>query len=209
MSDNEETKFPEIEFPASEEIFEGKEEKPLEENADQAAANANEDDSAEIGEESIEEIIEDQTESSDEKIQELEKRYMALFAEYENFRKRSAKEKDDLYASAVATVTKDWLSVLDNIDRALEAGKNADESSIEKVIQGIELIGKQASDVLSKLGVQEIECERGSAFDPNLHEAVMHVDDDTLGEQEVAAVFQKGYIYKDRVVRHAVVQVAN
>ena len=131
-------------------------------------------------------------EAAEDKTAELEKRYMALFAEYENFRKRSAKEKEDLYASAVATVTKDFLSVLDNIERALEAGKNADENS-----------------VLSKLGVKEIECERGTKFDPNLHEAVMHVDDGELGEQEVAAVFQKGYIYKDRVVRHAVVQVAN
>lgn len=148
-------------------------------------------------------------EAAEDKTAELEKRYMALFAEYENFRKRSAKEKEDLYASAVATVTKDFLSVLDNIDRALEAGKNADENSVEKVVQGIELIGKQAEDVLSKLGVKEIECERGTKFDPNLHEAVMHVDDGELGEQEVAAVFQKGYIYKDRVVRHAVVQVAN
>ena len=103
----------------------------------------------------------DEAEASEEEA-EGEKRYMALFAEYENFRKRTTKEKEDLYASAVANVTKDWLGVLDNIDRALDAGKNADENSVEKVIQGIELIGKQAADVLSKLGVEEIKCERGS-----------------------------------------------
>ncbi|MBO4636716.1 MAG: nucleotide exchange factor GrpE [Clostridiales bacterium] len=171
----------------------------------------------EIDEEVLE-VMEDDEEDDDDdydeageedKTAELEKRYMALFAEYENFRKRSAKEKEDLYASAIATVTKDWLAVLDNIDRALEQSKNADEASVEKVVQGIEMIGKQAGDVLTKLGVKEIECGRGTPFDPNLHEAVMHIDDEELGEQEVAAVFQKGYIYKDRVVRHAVVQVAN
>lgn len=196
MSDKEELEFPNSEDTEDiEEIVFGEEtmDNPEDNNA----------------EEENKEAATEKADDSDDKIAELEKRYMTLFAEYENFRRRSAKEKEDLYASAVANVTKDWLGVIDNIDRALDAGKNADESSVEKVIQGIELIGKQATDVLAKLGVEEIECTRGSKFDPNLHEAVMHVDDDQLGEQEVAAVFQKGYIYKDRVVRHAVVQVAN
>lgn len=198
MSDKEELEFPNSEDTEDiEEIVFG------EETMDQAEEEKTEE------EDTTEEQEAEEAPAADDKSAELEKRYMALFAEYENFRKRSAKEKEDLYASAVANVTKDWLGVLDNIDRALDAGKNADENSVEKVIQGIELIGKQASDVLSKLGVTEIECGRGTKFDPNLHEAVMHVDDEELGEQEVAAVFQKGYIYKDRVVRHAVVQVAN
>lgn len=149
------------------------------------------------------------------RIKELEDRYVRLFAEYDNFRKRTAKEKEDLYSSAVVEVTKQWLSVLDNIDRALDAAKAAaaedgevDETE-DKMLQGLELIKKQAQDVLAKINVTEIECERGTAFDPNLHEAVMHTEDDSLGENEVAQVFQKGYILKDRVVRHAVVQVAN
>ena len=149
------------------------------------------------------------------RIKELEDRYVRLFAEYDNFRKRTAKEKEDLYSSAVVEVTKQWLSVLDNIDRALDAAKAAaakdgevDETE-DKMLQGLELIKKQAADVLAKINVTEIECERGTAFDPNLHEAVMHTEDDSLGENEVAQVFQKGYILKDRVVRHAVVQVAN
>ena len=200
MSENEE-----LEFPNSEDTEDIEELVFGEETMDQPEDNSKEEEDTTAEQEAAEETAE----ASDDKTAELEKRYMALFAEYENFRKRSAKEKEDLYASAVANVTKDWLGVLDNIDRALDAGKNADVSSVEKVIQGIELIGKQATDVLSKLGVTEIECERGTKFDPNLHEAVMHVDDEELGEQEVAAVFQKGYIYKDRVVRHAVVQVAN
>ena len=205
MSDNEE-----LEFPNSEDTNDIEEIVFDVEDTDAAAEDQNVE-VEEANEEAEEaETSEEQTEGdADDKTAELEKRYMALFAEYENFRKRTTKEKEDLYASAVANVTKDWLGVLDNIDRALDAGKNADENSVEKVIQGIELIGKQASDVLTKLGVEEIECERGTKFDPNLHEAVMHVDDDDLGEQEIAAVFQKGYIYKDRVVRHAVVQVAN
>ena len=149
------------------------------------------------------------------RMKEREYMYVRLFAEYDNFRKRTAKEKEDLYSSAVVEVTKQWLSVLDNIDRALDAAKAAaaedgevDETE-DKMLQGLELIRKQAQDVLAKINVTEIECERGTAFDPNLHEAVMHTEDDSLGENEVAQVFQKGYILKDRVVRHAVVQVAN
>ena len=149
------------------------------------------------------------------RIKELEDRYVRLFAEYDNFRKRTAKEKEDLYSSAVVEVTKQWLSVLDNIDRALDAARTvaAEDGEVDetedKMLQGLELIKKQAQDVLAKINVTEIECERGTAFDPNLHEAVMHTEDDSLGENEVAQVFQKGYILKDRVVRHAVVQVAN
>lgn len=142
-------------------------------------------------------------------VNDLERRYLSLFAEYENYRKRTVKEKEDLYASAVASVTKDWLAVLDNIDRAIEAASKADENTVEKVMQGVELVGKQAADVLKKLGVEEITAERGTEFDPNLHEAVMHIEDEELGENTISTVFQKGYIYKDRVVRHAVVQVAN
>lgn len=156
-----------------------------------------------------EEEDEAEVETTADPVAELEKRYLNLFAEYENYRKRSAKEKEDLYASAVAAVTKDWLQVLDNIDRAIDASKNADQTSVEKVMQGVEMIGKQAADVLTKLGVEVIECEPGTKFDPNLHEAVMHIDDENFGEQEVVTVFQKGYVYKERVVRHAVVQVAN
>lgn len=147
--------------------------------------------------------------SDDSKQDELEKRYMSLYAEYDNYRKRTQKEKESLYADAVADVTKEFLTVLDNIDRAVENAKGADENSIEKVIEGIELLGRQAVDVLSKIGVEEIKTARGDKFDPNVHEAVMHVEDDELGEQEIAMVFTKGYTYKGKVIRHVVVQVAN
>ena len=84
-----------------------------------------------------------------------------------------------------------------------------DENSVEKVAEGIRLIGKQVGNVLGKLGVEEIESKEGTEFDPNLHEAVMHVEDDSLGEQQIAQVFQKGYSCKGRVIRHTVVKVAN
>ena len=193
----------------------------LEFPADDDVDAVSEDEFKEAAEETVEEeaqaeVVEAAADSEDsKKIRELEDRYVRLFAEYDNFRKRTSKEKDDLYASAVAEVTKQWLSVLDNIDRALDAARTAVADEAEetekedKMLQGLELIKKQAQDVLAKINVTEIECERGTVFDPNLHEAVMHTEDDTLGENQVAQVFQKGYILKDRVVRHAVVQVAN
>ena len=171
-------------------------------------------DKAQVTEDEDDESEADDGSDASEEIRKLEDRYVRLFAEYDNFRKRTAKEKEDLYSSAVVEITKQWLAVLDNIDRAIDAAKaqqgdGVDEEVEDKMLQGLELIKKQAADVLTKINVTEIPCERGTAFDPNLHEAVMHTEDDTLGENEVAQVFQKGYILKDRVVRHAVVQVAN
>ena len=193
-----------------EEILKEQEDQTAEEEAvkeEPVTDNDNEEEVSEETEESAE--AEEAAEDSDNKSEELEKRYMSLYAEYDNYRKRTQKEKESLYADAVADVAQEFLAVIDNIGRAVETAKGADENSIDKVIEGIELLGRQAGDILTKIGVEEIKAERGEKFDPNLHEAVMHVDDDDLGEQEIAAVFQKGYIYKDRVVRHAVVQVAN
>ena len=96
-----------------------------------------------------------------------------------------------------------------DIKRAVASSENMDESSVEKVAEGIRLIGKQAGNVLGKLGVEEIEGKEGEAFDPNLHEAVMHVEDEAFGEQQIAQVFQKGYTCKGKVIRHTVVKVAN
>lgn len=144
-----------------------------------------------------------------EAVSDLEARYMSLYAEYDNYRKRTQKEKDNLYADAIASVTKDFLTLIDNLDRATEGAKKSDENSLDKIIQGMELVGRQAQDTLKKIGVEEIPAERGTKFDPNLHEAMMHIDDEELGEQEIAMVFAKGYKYKDRVIRHAQVQVAN
>ena len=134
---------------------------------------------------------------------------MRLLAEYDNFRRRTQKEKEEIYAASVAEVVKEWLPLVDDIERAVASTENMDESSVEKVAEGIKLIGKQAGSVLGKLGVEEIDGKEGESFDPNLHEAVMHVEDENFGEQQIAQVFQKGYTCKGKVIRHTVVKVAN
>ncbi|MBQ1744464.1 MAG: nucleotide exchange factor GrpE [Clostridiales bacterium] len=184
---------------ASAETEETKAEEAKAEEAEAKEAEADEEDDDE------DELPADNAEA----VSDLEARYMSLYAEYDNYRKRTQKEKDNLYADAIASVTKDFLTLIDNLDRATEGAKKSDENSLDKVIQGMELVGRQAQDTLKKIGVEEIPAERGTKFDPNLHEAMMHIDDEELGEQEIAMVFAKGYKYKDRVIRHAQVQVAN
>ena len=184
---------------ASAEAKETKAEEAKAEEAETKEAEADEEDDDE------DELPADNAEA----VSDLEARYMSLYAEYDNYRKRTQKEKDNLYADAIASVTKDFLTLIDNLDRATEGAKKSDENSLDKVIQGMELVGRQAQDTLKKIGVEEIPAERGTKFDPNLHEAMMHIDDEELGEQEIAMVFAKGYKYKDRVIRHAQVQVAN
>ena len=174
-------------------------------SAEAEEAKAEEAKAAEADDDEDDELEPDNAEA----VSDLEARYMSLYAEYDNYRKRTQKEKENLYADAIASVTKEFLAIIDNLDRSLEGAKKSDESSLEKVIQGMELVGRQAQDTLTKIGVEEIPAERGTKFDPNLHDAMMHVDDETLGEQEIAMVFAKGYKYKDRVIRHAQVQVAN
>ena len=213
MSNDEELVFGADEEPVNNEAEEGSVEDAA--ASDKAAAEAEEvkaEDkkpeepaAAADDEEEEEELPADSSEATNE----LEARYMNLYGEYDNYIKRTQKEKENLYADAIATVTKEFLTVIDNLDRAAEVAKKSDEASLEKVIQGMELVDRQAKDTLAKIGVEEIPAERGTKFDPNLHDAMMHVDDEELGEQEIAMVFAKGYKYKDRVIRHAQVQVAN
>ncbi len=148
-------------------------------------------------------------EDKDAELADLKDRYVRLLAEYDNFRRRTQKEKEEIYAASVAEVVKEWLPLVDDIERAVASSENMDETSVEKVAEGIKLIGKQAGSVLGKLGVEEISGKEGEAFDPNLHEAVMHVEDENFGEQQIAQVFQKGYTCKGKVIRHTVVKVAN
>ena len=205
---------------ADEELFFGADDEPVKDEADNSSvedAAASDKASAEGGEQESKEPEETKEEAkenkeedkADDSSSELEARYMSLYAEYDNYRRRTQKEKDNLYADAIATVTKEFLTLIDNLDRAVDGAKKSDETSLDKVIQGMELVGRQAQDTLTKIGVEEIPAERGTKFDPNLHDAMMHVDDEELGEQEIAMVFAKGYKYKDRVIRHAQVQVAN
>ena len=203
-----------------EELFFGADDEPVKDEVDTASvedAAASDKVSAEGAAEEAPKTVEDEDEDEDaedtaggnDTASELEARYMNLYAEYDNYRRRTQKEKENLYADAIASVTKEFLTLIDNLDRAMDGAKKSDENSLEKVIQGMELVGRQAQDTLKKIGVEEIPAERGTKFDPNLHDAMMHVDDEDLGEQEIAMVFAKGYKYKDRVIRHAQVQVAN
>ena len=130
--------------------------------------------------------------------------FARLAAEYDNYRKRTAKEKETLYQDAKADTIKEFLAVYDNLERAAAAPGGEDDPHKK----GLEMIFTQYKELLKKLGVEEIEAQ-GRPFDPERHAAVMHVDDENLGENEVAQVFQAGFLMGDRVIRHAVVQVAN
>lgn len=134
---------------------------------------------------------------------ELDDKYMRLYAEYENFRKRSAKEKEAIYADACADVLTAVLPVSDTLDRAANA-----EGDAEQVKKGLQLTLKSFADTLDRLGVKEMDC-LGKQFDPNIHNAVFHVEDDSLGENEIVEVLMKGYEKDGRVIRHAMVKVAN
>lgn len=145
----------------------------------------------------------------DQELSDVKDRYMRILAEYDNFRRRTQKEREGLYTDAVADVTKEWLLVVDNVERALSFAEKTEDGNADKLSEGMLMICKQAGEVLTKLGVEEIPSEIGSAFDPNLHAAVTHIEDDSLGEQCIAQVFLKGYKKGDRVIRHTLVQVAN
>lgn len=127
-------------------------------------------------------------------------RYLRTLAEYDNFRKRTAKERELVYQDAYADAVKGIIPVVDNIERALEYA--ADENDKK----GLELIVQSVHTALEKMGVCEIETK---TFDPNVHNAVMHIDDESYGEGEIVEVFQKGYTYGERVIRYAMVKVAN
>lgn len=123
-------------------------------------------------------------------------------AEYENYRKRSAKEKDAIYTDACTDVLKELLPVLDNLERALKIDSNFDDLK-----KGIEITIKQYELGLEKLQVEEVESE--GEFNPNLHNAVQHIDDDEIGKNQIVEVFQKGYKRDDKVLRYSMVKVAN
>lgn len=130
-------------------------------------------------------------------------KYLRLLAEYDNFRKRSAKERENIYTDVrVDTVTK-FLPVYDNLKRALET-----ETADEAFKKGVEMTFNQLRDVFKKLGVEEIEAE-GKTFDPTLHNAVMHVDDDAYGENVIVQELEKGFKLGDKVIRFSMVKVAN
>lgn len=166
----------------------------------------------EIIEETSEQVVEEEAqevpeESAEDKYSELEDRYMRLLAEYDNYQKRTTREKESRYGDAVIDTAAAFLPVVDDLSRALELEVTNEEAV--KVKEGIELVAKKLKDVLGKLGIEEIAAV-GEEFDPNLHNAIQHIEDDTVTENTVVEEYMKGYIYKGtRVVRHSMVKVAN
>lgn len=172
-----------------------------------------------LEEETAEEVVEEETtdtveeENTEDLSEQLSKKeaecneYLDMLkrtkAEYDNFRKRTQKEKEELFNDGFRVAIEKIIPVLDNLERALE---HSDEEGSLK--EGLDMILKMFKDVLQKEGVGEIPT-LGEKFDPNLHNAVMHVEDESFGDNEVIEVLLKGYTYKDKVIRHSMVKVAN
>lgn len=167
-------------------------------------------------------VVEEESEESDEKksffkkkdkkdkkdlqIEELTDKYRRTMAEFDNFRKRTDKEKASMYEIGARDFIEKILPVVDNFERGLATISEEDKAT--PLAEGMDKIYKQLVKALDDAGVKEIEAD-GKDFDPNLHNAVMHVEDNDLGENVVAEVLQKGYTYRDTVVRHSMVKVAN
>ncbi len=164
-------------------------------------------------EETPEETVEETVTVSREQMEQMEQlaklvsenndKYLRLAAEYDNYRKRTTKEKEGIYTDAKVDTIKPFLDIYDNLLRGIAQFEEADSHK-----QGMELIAKQFMTVLEKLGVSEIEAE-GQPFDPEKHNAVMHVEDENVGENTIVEVFQKGFTLNDKVIRFAMVKVAN
>lgn len=148
------------------------------------------------------ESLKKELDAANAKLAEENDKYMRMYAEYENFRRRSAKERESVYSDAYSDAVAQILPILDNLERAT-AFDDADA-----VKQGVEMTRKACGEILSKMGVVEIEA-MGKEFDPNLHNAVMHIEDESVGENVVVDVLQKGYMKGDKIIRYAMVKVAN
>lgn len=146
----------------------------------------------------------EQMELAVKQLDSVKDQFVRLTAEYENYRKRTAKEKESIYQDAQIDTIKAFLPVYDNLERAASAEGGEDDPHKK----GLELIFHQYQEILGKLGVTEIPA-LGQTFDPEKHNAVMHIDDENYGENVVAQVFQAGFMLGDRVLRHSIVQVAN
>ena len=180
----------------------------VEENIDVNADEVKSEDTAEDNVETKEDELDMLRKSKDEvkkltnEVEALKDRLLRQTAEYDNFRKRTAKEKEGIYTDACADVIKELLPVADNLERALIA-----DGSVEDLKKGIEMTIKGLESAFVKLGIEEIDAS--GEFDPNMHQAVMHIEDENFDKNSVAEVFMKGYKRGDKVIRHSVVKVAN
>jgi molecular chaperone GrpE len=146
--------------------------------------------------------LKEENEKLKEELDEAKDKLLRLTAEYDNYRKRTVKEKEGIYSDAYVDVLKEIIPIIDNLERAVAA-----DGSLEDLKKGIEMTMKGCLDSFAKLGVQEIDTT--GEFDPNLHNAVMHIEDENLGKNAIAEVFQKGYKKDDKIIRHTMVKVAN
>lgn len=154
-----------------------------------------------------EKTAEDTIAELEAKLAEQTDKYTRLYAEYDNFRKRSIKEKDARYGDAIVDAVALILPIGDNLERALATEVESDDAKTLKA--GVEMVMKQFEESLTKLEVEPIKAQ-GEQFDPNFHNAVMHIEDETTDDNTIVEEFMKGYVYKgDRVVRYSMVKVAN
>ena len=151
-----------------------------------------------------EETLEEKLVKAEEQVKEAQDKWLRQLAEFENFRKRTNQEKQGMYNNGVRDTVERFLPVVDNFERAVAATEDKESSTYK----GIEMILKQMLEVMSALGVEEIPAE-GEPFDPNVHSAVMHIEDESCDDNVVVEVFQKGYKHGDKVIRPAMVKVAN
>ena len=193
----------------SKEVLEGEEtvqpDLEAEETPEEAAAKAAAIE-AEVKEVFSDENLEEKQDKKDIAIADLTDRLKRSMAEFDNFRKRSEKEKATMFDMGVGSIVEKILPVVDNFERAMTAAPK--EGDGKAFAEGIAMIYNQLKKTLEDLGVKPIDCV-GQPFDPNFHNAVMHVEDESLGENVVAEELLKGYMYKDSVLRHSMVKVAN
>ena len=147
--------------------------------------------------------LEEKIAALESEMKEKDDKYLRMAAEYDNFRRRSREEKDATYECAMADTVNELLPIIDNLERAASFKDN------DKVSEGVALALNQFKATLEKMGVEEIAAEPGTPFDPNFHNAVMHCEDENLGENVVAEVFQKGYVKGNKVIRYTMCKVAN
>lgn len=173
--------------------------KPTEESAKAASEETK-------AEDSLDRKIEDaekRAEEAERKLADADEKYIRLCAEYDNYRKRTSKEKLEIFSDSTIKCVAEIIPVIDNFERAIDA-----ECNDESFKNGMKMIYNQLLDTLKKLGVTEMDA-LGSEFNPNIHNAIKQVEDENFGENTVCEVFQKGYMLNDKVIRHAVVAVAN
>lgn len=201
---NEEIKEAEVSGTDTEEA--GQNEADVAENSEAAVEEAVSEENTSEKESVLGKLKKDKKDKKDEQIAELNDRVMRTMAEFENFRKRTDKEKSDMFENGVRSVIEKLLPVVDSFERGLSILSEEDKAT--PVAEGMDKIHKQFLKALEDMGVMPIEAV-GKEFDPNFHNAVMHGEDENFGDNIIAEEFQKGYLYKEKVVRYSMVKVVN